>query len=173
MATPYVGEIRMFAGNFAPLGWLFCDGQLVPISEFETLFNLIGTTYGGDGEQTFALPNITGRVPLHTGSGPGLSSYLIGETGGSESVTLNGPQSGGGHTHQLLASLDPGTSPNPAGEVLATGSNVQVYALAAPDGTMSAGTISTVGGGQPHENLQPYLAIRFIISLFGVFPSPT
>lgn len=172
MAQPYVGEIRMFAGNFAPVGWMFCQGDTLPISEYETLFQLIGTTYGGDGESTFMLPNLSGRAPLHQGNGPGLSPRIIGETGGTPEVTLTRDQLGG-HTHALLGSVDPGASPNPAGAVLARGSNVQVYVASSSDATMPAGTLGPVGGSQPHENRQPYLAVSYIISLFGIFPSPT
>ena len=172
MTQPYVGEIRMFAGNFAPAGWLFCQGQLLPISEYETLFQLIGTTYGGDGESTFMLPNLSGRAPIHMGSGPGLSPRTIGEIGGTTEVTLTRDQLGG-HTHALLGSVDPGASPNPAGAILARGSNVQVYVASSADGTMAAGTLGPAGGSQPHDNRQPYLAVSYIISLFGIFPSPT
>ncbi|MBB4662972.1 phage tail protein [Conexibacter arvalis] len=172
MATPYVGEIRMFGGNFAPDGWMFCEGQTVPISENETLFNLIGTTYGGDGQETFKLPDLGGRAPVHMGAGPQLSPRMIGEVGGTEEVTLAAAQAGG-HTHALLGSLDPGSSPNPGGAVLATGSNVQVFVASSPDATMPSGTLGPAGGSQPHENRQPYLPIRFIISLYGIYPSQT
>lgn len=172
MAQPYVGEIRIFAGNFAPAGWMNCEGDLLPISEYETLFQLIGTTYGGDGESTFQLPNLSARVPLHMGSGPGLSPRIVGETGGTPEVTLTRDQLGG-HTHALLGSVDGGASPNPAGAVLARGSNVQVYVASTSDSTLPAGTLGPVGGSQPHDNTQPVLAIRYIISLFGIFPSPT
>lgn len=172
MSDPYVGEIRMFAGNFAPNGWSFCQGQLVPISENETLFNLIGTTYGGDGQDTFALPNIGGRAPMHMGTGGGLAPRIIGELGGSPEVTLTDRQAGG-HQHLLVGSIDPGTSPNPAGAVPATGAAVQIYRATQPGATMPPNALGPAGGSQPHENRQPYLPIRFIISMFGIFPSPS
>lgn len=168
---PYIGEIRMFGGNFAPAGWEFCDGRLLAISENDTLFTLIGTTYGGDGQETFALPNLSGRGPIHMGRGPGLSTRMIGELGGVDDVTLTTQQAG--HGHVLLGSTDPATSPNPAGAVVGTGSSVQVFAASTNNAAMPASALSTVGGSQPHENRQPYLAIRYIISLFGIFPSQT
>ena len=169
MAQPYVGEIRMFAGNFAPAGWMFCEGQLLPISENETLFQLIGTTYGGDGESTFALPDLRGRIPIHQGSG-----FILAETGGVEEVTLTVSQIPA-HTHPLLASTDPGLGTNPNGAVLGALSPVSIYKtnLAAPNVAMNASSVTPVGGSQPHDNMQPYLAINFIISLFGIFPSQT
>ena len=170
MSQPFVGEIRMFGGNFAPAGWMFCEGQTLPISEYEVLFNLIGTTYGGDGQETFSLPNLGGRVPIHQGSGPGLSTRIIGETGGVPDVTLTSGQLGG-HTHALMGSTDAGGTPNPGGAVLATGSTVQVYRQTNPGARMAANAITSVGGSQPHENRQPYLPIRFIISLFGIYPT--
>jgi microcystin-dependent protein len=172
MSSPYVGEIRMFAGNFAPAGWANCDGQLLPISENETLFNLIGTTYGGDGQETFAMPNLNDRVPMHQGTGSGLSPRILGELGGSESVTLTSRQLGG-HQHNLMGSLDTGTSPNTAGAVPATSGGAKIYRASANGTTMPGDAVSFVGGSQPHDNMQPYLVIRFIISLFGIYPSPT
>ena len=172
MAQPYVGEIRMFAGNFAPVGWAFCNGQLLPISENEVLFQLIGTTYGGDGESTFAVPDLQGRVPVHQGSGAG-QTIQIGEQAGVESVTLSVQQIPS-HTHPLLAAGVPGTQLSPANTVLAESANVQIYMQgSSPSANMNAGVVGPVGGSQPHENMQPYLAINFIISLFGLFPSPT
>ncbi|TWG90685.1 microcystin-dependent protein [Nocardioides sp. J9] len=168
MAQPYVGEIRMFAGNFAPAGWMFCEGQLLPISEHETLFQLIGTTYGGDGESTFGLPDLRGRVPIHQGNG-----YLLAETGGVEQVTLTQAQMPA-HTHMLAANGgQPGTEAGPAGNQLAMSLNVTPYVHDAPDTPMSAQAIASAGGSQPHTNLQPYLCVDYIISLFGIFPSPT
>jgi microcystin-dependent protein len=167
MAQPYVGEIRMFAGNFAPAGWMFCEGQLLPISENETLFNLIGTTYGGDGQSTFALPDLRGRLPLHQGSG-----FILAETGGAEEITLTVNQIPA-HTHQLLASLAPATDPNPANNLLATTTQMEIYYADNPDTNMAPQAIGPVGGSQPHTNFQPYLCIDFIISLFGIFPSPS
>ncbi|MGQ0587951.1 MAG: phage tail protein [Sphingosinicella sp.] len=172
MAQPYVGEIRMFAGNFAPAGWMMCDGQLLAISENETLFQLIGTTYGGDGQSTFALPNLQSRIPIHAGSGPGGITRQLAEAGGTESVTLTTQQIPV-HNHAFLASTATGTQNSPAGEVLASGSSVLIYRPQAPSQPLAAQTISPTGGSQPHDNMVPYLCINFIISLFGIFPSPT
>lgn len=169
MAQPYVGEIRMFAGNFAPAGWMFCEGQLLPISEFDPLFQLIGTTYGGDGQSTFALPDLRGRLPIHQGSG-----FTLAETGGAESVTLTVSQIPA-HSHPLLASSALGRVASPGGSVLAQSrtANVDLYLEDTPAVNMAAAAISAVGGSQPHTNFQPYLCVDFIISLFGIFPSPT
>ena len=169
MAQPYVGEIRMFAGNFAPAGWMFCEGQLLPISENETLFQLIGTTYGGDGESTFALPDLRGRIPLHQGSG-----FILAETGGTEEITLTAQQIPA-HAHPLLATGSPATTNAPANNTFAqsTGSTIFPYGTDQPLTTLHPGTISPAGGSQPHTNFQPYLCVDFIISLFGIFPSPT
>ena len=167
MGQPYVGEIRMFAGNFPPAGWMFCDGQTLPIAENETLFQLIGTTYGGDGESTFALPDLRGRVPIHQGNGFNLS-----ETGGTEEVTLTVQQIPA-HTHAFVgAAVDGNVIPAP-GNLPANSLNITPYINEAPDGTMNAGAISPAGGSQPHDNHQPYLGINFIISLFGLYPSPS
>jgi microcystin-dependent protein len=168
MAQPYVGEVRMFAGNFAPAGWMFCEGQLLPISENETLFQLIGTTYGGDGESTFALPDLRGRIPLHQGNG-----FILAETGGAEEITLTVNQIPA-HGHPLIGTTANGTAVNPGGNLLAGSlSSVQPYIEDPPDANMAPGAISPVGGSQPHTNFQPYLCVDFIISLFGIFPSPT
>jgi len=167
MAQPYVGEIRMFAGNFAPAGWMFCEGQLLPISEYETLFNLIGTTYGGDGQSTFALPDLRGRLPIHYGNG-----FTLAETGGVEEVTLTVNQLPS-HNHPLLASQDGGSQPAPGGYTLAASNVVKVYAPATTTGNLDASSVIATGGSQPHTNFQPYLCLDFIISLFGIFPSPT
>jgi microcystin-dependent protein len=167
MAQPYVGEIRMFGGNFAPAGWMFCNGQLLPISENETLFQLIGTTYGGDGESTFALPNLQGRVPLHQGNG-----FILAEQAGTETVTLTSQQIPI-HNHAVVASTTQAQNPQPTDGVLAQGPTVQAYYADVPAGPIAPGTLSIVGGSQPHENMQPYLCVSFIISLFGIFPSPT
>lgn len=175
MAQPYVGEIRMFAGNFPPVGWMFCDGQLLPISENETLFQLIGTTYGGDGESTFALPNLQSRIPIHMGttSGSGVV-YQLAETGGVESVTLTVNQIPA-HNHPMLASTDAGGQTNPNGLVLGALSPVSIYVPNAtpPNLPMNAASVTSQGGNQPHDNMQPFCCINFIISLFGIFPSPT
>jgi microcystin-dependent protein len=167
MAQPYVGEIRMFAGNFAPAGWMFCEGQLLPISENETLFQLIGTTYGGDGQSTFALPDLRGRVPVHQGN-----NYILAQTGGVEQVTL-GTQQIPSHTHSFLASTVTGTQIAAAGQVLASLQSVKVYRSGPGAVPMAPATVTSDGGSQPHTNLQPFLCIDFIISLFGIFPSPT
>ena len=168
MSQPYVGEIRMFAGNFAPAGWMFCEGQLLPISEFETLFNLIGTTYGGDGQSTFALPDLRGRLPLHQGNG-----FTLAETGGVETVTLTTSQIPA-HSHPFLATSSFGTSASPAGTVLAQNQAIKLYdSPNAPKTALAPGAVAMTGGSQPHDNFQPYLCVDFIISLFGVFPSQT
>jgi microcystin-dependent protein len=167
MAQPYVGEIRMFAGNFAPAGWMFCEGQPIPISEYETLFNLIGTTYGGDGESTFALPDLRGRLPLHQGNG-----FILGEPGGAEEITLTVAQLPA-HTHTAVGTANAGTQSSPAGLLPGRVTGNDIYAADSPFVAMATSTISQVGGNQPHTNFQPYLCVNFIISLFGIFPSPT
>jgi microcystin-dependent protein len=168
MAQPYVGEIRMFAGNFPPNGWMFCDGELLAISENETLFQLIGTTYGGDGESTFALPDLRGRIPIHQGNG-----FILAETGGAEEITLTAQQIAA-HSHPMLASTNPGTSSNAQGNVICSSPSINLYIEGqAPDANLNAQVVGPVGGSQPHTNFQPYLCINFIISLFGIFPSPT
>jgi microcystin-dependent protein len=167
MAQPYVGEIRMFGGNFAPAGWLFCEGQTLPISENETLFQLIGTTYGGDGEETFALPDLRGRLPLHQGNG-----FVLAQAAGVEEVTLTVQQIPV-HTHALLGSNDVANSPNPGQSVLARSPQVKAFINGAPSVAMSPQMVGPVGGNQPHTNFQPYLCVNFIISLFGIFPNPT
>jgi microcystin-dependent protein len=172
MAQPYVGEIRMFAGNFAPAGWMFCDGQLLPISENETLFQLIGTTYGGDGESTFALPDLQSRVPIHMGAGPDGNSYILAETGGVEDVTLTTQQIPI-HTHAFLGSSAAATLTSPSGSVVGTSAQVDYLTIAQATVALNVNAITPVGGSQPHTNLQPYLALNFIISLFGIFPSPS
>ncbi|HEY0510732.1 MAG TPA: tail fiber protein [Thermoanaerobaculia bacterium] len=167
MAQPYVGEIRMFAGNFAPAGWMFCEGQLLPISEYETLFNLIGTTYGGDGQSTFALPDLRGRIPLHFGNG-----FTLAETGGVETVTLTVPQIPA-HSHPFLASADIATQRAPASNVLAQLNTAELYSALPGTTALSPASMGSTGGSQPHNNFQPYLCVDFIISLFGIFPSQT
>jgi microcystin-dependent protein len=169
MAQPYVGEIRMFAGNFPPAGWMFCEGQLLPISENEVLFQLIGTTYGGDGQSTFALPDLRGRIPVHQGNG-----FILAETGGAEEITLTVNQIPA-HSHTMLASSAAATSQASSNAVVAgaTLASVSPYGSDAPRINLAAQAISAVGGSQPHTNFQPYLCVDFIISLFGIFPSPT
>lgn len=166
MAQPYVGEIRMFAGNFAPAGWMFCEGQLLPISENETLFQLIGTTYGGDGQSTFALPDLRGRIPIHQGNG-----FILAETGGAEEITLTVSQISA-HSHAWLASDSAATALTPASNVPAEASK-RFYVAPSSTAAMAPNAITPTGGSQPHTNFQPYLCIDFIISLFGIFPSPT
>jgi microcystin-dependent protein len=166
MAQPYVGEVRMFAGNFAPAGWMFCEGQLLPISENETLFQLIGTTYGGDGESTFALPDLRGRVPIHQGN-----AFILAETGGAEEITLTISQIPS-HSHVVSAS-NTGGSDNPANNYWANSTTGKPYALPGAAVTMNNATVQPSGGSQPHTNFQPYLCVDFIISLFGIFPSQT
>jgi microcystin-dependent protein len=167
MAQPYVGEIRMFAGNFAPAGWMFCDGALLPISENETLFQLIGTTYGGDGQSTFALPDLRGRLPMHQGNG-----FTLAQTGGAEEVTL-GVNHIPSHAHPLRGSAASGSQASPNNTMLATSTVITPYAPELPLAPMAPNAISPTGGSQPHTNYQPYLCVNFIISLFGIFPSPT
>lgn len=171
MAQPYVGEIRIFAGNFAPAGWMFCEGQLLPISQNETLFNLIGTTYGGDGQSTFALPDLRGRLPIHQGTNGGVT-YSLAQTDGVESVTLTLNQIPV-HTHIPNASTT-SASDNPAGNFWGKSNNAKPYVNTAGGvpAAMNASTALPTGGSQPHNNFQPYLCVDYIISLFGVFPSP-
>jgi microcystin-dependent protein len=165
-SEPYVGEIKMFGGNFAPLGWALCEGQLLPISENETLFNLIGTTYGGDGQSTFALPDLRGRIPIHQGDG-----FILAETPGVESVTLTLNQIPA-HTHPQVASLAASSHATPVGYVTADTTLVgaSIYAPLSAPVPLAPGVVTAVGASQPHENRMPYLAVTFIISLFGIFP---
>jgi microcystin-dependent protein len=167
MGTPYVGEIRMFGGNFAPAGWMFCEGQLLPISENTTLFQLIGTTYGGDGQNTFALPDLRGRLPLHFGNG-----FTLAETGGAEQITLTVNQIPA-HSHALLASTTTAQQTQGTGQVLANSATALMYIEDTPTVALNPNSVTSAGGSQPHTNFQPYLCINFIISLFGVFPSQT
>jgi len=165
MSSPYVGEIRMFGGNFAPVGWAFCNGALLAIDQNAVLFQLIGTTYGGDGQQTFALPNLQSRVPVHQGSG-----LVIGEISGSETVTLTTAQIPA-HTHSLLVAGVQADLPTAQGNLLGDAINNLTPYHAAGTVAMEANSLTSAGGNQPHNNLQPYLAINFILSLFGIFPS--
>jgi len=167
MAQPYVGEIRMFGGNFAPAGWMFCEGQPLPISENETLFQLIGTTYGGDGESVFLLPDLRGRIPIHQGSG-----FSLAQAAGAEEITLTVAQIPA-HSHPFVAANTRGDQISPGGNVAAQSFNVVPYINDSPTGNFNPGAIQPVGGSQPHTNFQPYLCVSFIISLFGIFPSPT
>ena len=167
MAQPYVGEIRMFAGNFAPAGWQFCEGQLLPISEYETLFNVFGTTYGGDGESTFALPDLRGRLPIHFGPG-----FILADTGGAEEITLTVSQIAA-HSHPMLAALSPANQSAPTNNVVAQSTSADLYIEDTPNVSLASTSMTFVGGSQPHTNLQPYLCVNFIISLFGIYPSPS
>jgi microcystin-dependent protein len=170
--VPYLGEIRMFGGNFGPAGWMVCQGQLLPISEYDTLFNLIGTTYGGDGQDTFALPDLQGRLPVHMGKGPNITQpYVIGQPFGVESVTLNTQQLPM-HNHAFLASTAPGVSTDPTGAVVGSPPSITMFLRESPAVPLPAAAVSPYGSSQPHENRAPVLAINYIISLFGVFPSP-
>jgi microcystin-dependent protein len=157
----------MFGGNFAPAGWMFCEGQLLPISENETLFQLIGTTYGGDGQTTFALPDLRGRLPVHMGNG-----FVLAETGGAEEITLTVQQLPA-HTHTLLATNSLATQQNVSPNVMAEATQFNPYINVNPASPMAPQAAGSVGGSQPHTNFQPYLCVDFIISLFGIFPSPT
>lgn len=169
MSSPYIGEIRIFGGNFAPAGWAFCSGQLMPISENDALFNLIGTTYGGDGQTTFALPDLQSRLPMHMGTGAGLSPRTIGEKSGVETVTLTVnqiPQ----HSHNPLSVSGSGDQSTPQNGTWA-GVTTSIYTSNAPGTAFNPTLGSSTGGNQPHENRMPFLAVSFIISLFGIFPS--
>jgi microcystin-dependent protein len=168
--APYIGEIRLFAGNFPPAGWAFCDGQLIPISENDALFILLGTTYGGDGQETFALPNLQSRVPIHFGTGPSGNTYDLGEAGGVEQVTLTTQQIPV-HNHALLVSNDGGTTTTPEGNLLCSSPSINWYFEGDGDTNLGAASVGPQGGSQPHENTQPFLCVNFIISLFGVFPT--
>lgn len=171
MSEPFIGEIRIFAGNFAPRGWAFCQGQLLPIAQNDALFALLGTTYGGDGRTTFALPNLAGRIPIHQGTGPGLSPRPIGQAGGTETVTVSA-QEMPSHTHAALCSNTGSNQASPVGNFWSTdpGGNTAAYSNTAGS-QMATTAIGTTGGGQPHNNLQPFLVINYIIALQGIFPS--
>ena len=171
MPDPFLGEIRTFAGNFAPAGWALCQGQVLPIAENDALFSLIGTTYGGDGVSNFALPNIASRIPLHQGNGPGLSPRVIGEAGGSETVTLTAGQLAA-HNHAAVCSNTTANSASPVNSYWSTdsGGNTRAYSTTSGS-TMAALAIGITGGGQPHNNVQPYLVINYIIALEGIYPS--
>ncbi|HZU31818.1 MAG TPA: tail fiber protein [Candidatus Angelobacter sp.] len=167
MSSPFVGEIRMFGGNFAPAGWAFCNGALLPISENDVLFQLIGTTYGGDGQNTFALPDLQSRIPIHQGPG-----FVLGQTGGAESVTLTLNQIPA-HSHVPMANSAAGTQKSPANGLWASSNpSLNNYAAnVAPTVAMAANALGSSGGSQPHDNMVPFLAVNFILSLFGIFPS--
>ena len=169
MAHPFVGEIRLFAGNFPPNGWQFCDGSLLAIAQNEVLFNPIGTTYGGDGVSTYALPDLRGRVPVHQGSNT-QSNYVIGQAGGQETVTLT-PAQLPQHTHALNATTMPAVSTKGPVDALGSSTIMKMYGSAAPNLPMEPTAVAPTGGGQPHENMAPFTAVNYIISLFGIFPS--
>ena len=172
MADPFVAEIRIFPFNFAPKGWAFCNGQLLPLSQNTALFSLLGTTYGGDGEETFNLPNLASRVPIHMGTGKDGITYQIGEMAGTEQETLTIQQIPV-HNHPYLASTNAGTQVSPNGNVMSASPTIDYYVVDTPTSAMNAAAVQPVGGSQPHENTQPFLCINFIISLFGRFPSQT
>jgi microcystin-dependent protein len=174
MSEPFLGEIRMFGGNFAPRGWAFCNGQILPIAQNTALFSLLGTTYGGNGQTTFALPDLRGRVPMHWGQGPGLTPRSLGETSGSENVTLLSNQMPA-HTHSLTANNQQGDAFSPEGAVAAAAVDssqqpLNIYSSSA-NTTMSAQAIGAAGGSQPHSNMQPFQCVSFIIALEGIYPS--
>jgi microcystin-dependent protein len=170
MADPFVAEIRIFPFNFAPTGWAFCDGQLLPLSQNTALFSLLGTTYGGDGKTNFALPNLRGNAAMHPGQGPGLSLYDLGQTGGSETVTLLQSEIPV-HTHPLLAAADPAELQAPAPNRSLTRSQPGfAYTTGSPSATLAPQALAPTGGSLPHNNMQPYLTLTFCIALQGVFP---
>jgi microcystin-dependent protein len=173
VSDAYCGEIRMFGGNFAPVDWAKCDGQLLAIAENEALFQLIGTTFGGDGQSTFGLPDLRGRVPISQGAGPGLPNYVMGELGGVETVTLTINQMAA-HTHALQASRGVGNSNAAQNNVTSASQSTTIYYEDAPSPTanLNFATIQPNGGGGAHENMQPFLAVTFIISLYGIYPPP-
>ncbi len=169
MSEPFVGEIRIFAGNFAPRGWAFCDGQLLAVSQNDALFSLLGTIYGGDGRTTFGLPDVRGRIPLHQGTGPGLSARRLGSKGGEEEVRLTTNQLAY-HSHDFNANSALAATKAPQGKVLAKAA-LPVYENANADTSMASSSIANTGGSQPHSNLMPTLCVNFIIALFGIYPS--
>jgi microcystin-dependent protein len=172
MSEPFLGMIAIYGFNFAPRGWAMCNGQILPIAQNTALFSLLGTTYGGNGQTTFALPDLRSRVPVHFGQGPGLSSYVLGQAAGTETVTLNVNEIPA-HTHTVACTDEDGTSSKPPGNIIASQQDGNAaYANVSPNGTMAATMIPPSGGGnQPHPNIQPYLAINFCIALEGIFPS--
>jgi microcystin-dependent protein len=171
MSQPYVGEIRMFGGNFAPSGWMLCQGQLLAIAENDTLFNLIGTTYGGDGQENFALPDLQGRIPIHQGTNPkGGSTYVLAQNGGVETVTLTTQQIPIHNHTSMMGTSSNANDANAVNNVVAQATSGFPYLNAPPPVAMAPGSVSQTGGNQPHDNFQPYLCINFIISLFGIFP---
>lgn len=172
MADPFVAEIRIFPFNFAPKGWAWCDGQLLPLSQNTALFSLLGTTYGGNGKSNFALPDLQGRAPMHPGQGPGLSLHDLGETGGSETVSLLESEIPS-HSHGFTTSLSDGTEQTPVGQRLASGIGIGQYGAVNSLTQLSPAMLAPAGGDQPHNNLMPYLTFYFCIALQGVFPPRT
>lgn len=170
MSEPFVGEIRMFAGNFAPRGWAFCDGQLLAVSQNDALFSLFGTIYGGDGRTTFGLPDLRGRIPIHAGSGPGLTTRRLGEKSGAENVTLTASELPA-HGHDVRVSTAVGTDSDPTGEYLGASPTVRVFRPGTPNMAMNSDAITAVGGNQQHNNVMPFLCINFIVALVGIYPS--
>jgi microcystin-dependent protein len=170
MSDPFVAEIRIFPFNFAPTGWAFCDGQILPLSQNTALFSLLGTTYGGDGKSTFALPDLQGNIPIHPGQGAGLSQYSLGQTGGSDFVTLLQSEIPI-HSHTPNASYADGTDQVPTGSRYASGVGIGAYAAVGPLTQLSPNAIAPAGGDQPHNNLMPYLTLNYCIALQGVFPA--
>jgi microcystin-dependent protein len=169
---PFVAEIRIFPFNFAPKGWAFCDGQILPLSQNTALFSLLGTTYGGDGKSNFALPDMQGNAPMHPGQGPGLSLHDLGETGGSETVSLLESEIPS-HSHSIQASAGDGFDQAPASSQLATGIGISAYAAPGPLVALSDNALTPAGGDQPHNTMQPYLTLNFCIALQGVYPPRT
>ena len=170
-SDPFLGEIMIFGGNFPPRGWATCDGQLLPIAQNQALFSLLGTTYGGNGVTTFALPDLRGRVPIHYGQGPGLAPHTLGERGGEESHTLTAAEMPA-HTHVGRGSSAVGTSAVPGGNVVARNAAQIPQYSASADTSLAPGAIGSAGGGIPHNNMQPYLAVQYVIALVGFYPSP-
>ena len=171
MADPFVAEIRIFPFNFAPRGWAFCDGQILPLSQNTALFSLLGTTYGGDGKSNFALPDLQGRAAMHPGQGQGLSLHDLGEEGGTETVTLLTSEMPA-HNHTVVASEADALERTPGGQLLATGITISQYQATGATTPLAPQAVTPTGGSLPHNNMQPFLVVSFIISLFGIFPSP-
>ena len=170
MSDPFIGEIRMFAGTFAPVGWALCDGGLLAVNQNDALFSLIGSTYGGDGETTFAVPDLRGRIPIHYGSGPGLTQRNLGAKAGTENETVTVSELAS-HTHDNSVSPTAGTQNTPDGAYLGSSPNVRIFSPIPPSAPMGSDAITSVGGGLAHTNVMPFLCVNFIIALVGIFPS--
>jgi microcystin-dependent protein len=168
---PFLGEVRLFGGTFAPLNWALCDGRLLSISTYDALFNLIGTTYGGDGQTNFGVPDLRGRAPVHAGQGTGLSQYVLGQMGGTESVTLTATQIPA-HSHAVVANPVAGTQTTPSNGVFAGGQGVSPWDASPPQTQMDTQSVQAAGGSLPHENRQPLVCVTFIIALQGIYPTP-